>query len=294
MSLVWASIISRRSWPQRSDAISFLESHYQNTNCHATRCHWRPLHLPTTTQQNWPQTQVTSEILKMQSEFLASLILHLQVCSDNHTLHSCSILGEGGYFDSQTTDTQFFGLPDPYPAVLCQDITPHGLHTAAENGVEYSSTAMAGVINHPSFWLQKYPVWQTQAQPIKDSMARQRNGIDLTDSWMAQTMPMANCGQCSQFWSAMGLAWIILHKLTSGGMMHHGKKSTWLILSASNSGLLREPKCLPIPFKGNQFLLACFSPGLYLSWHRQSWTQTWWEYESWLVWAVTFCRQWNY
>ena len=93
----------------------------------------------------------------MQSEFLASLILHLQVCSDNHTLHSCSILGEGGYFDSQTTDTQFFGLPDPYPAVLCQDITPHGLHTAAENGVEYSSTVIAGVIKLPIILAPEVP-----------------------------------------------------------------------------------------------------------------------------------------
>ena len=93
----------------------------------------------------------------MQSEFLASLILHLQVCSDNHTLHSCSILGEGGYFDSQTTDTQFFEPPDPYPAVLRQDITPHSLHTAAKNGVEYSSTAMAGVIKSPIILAPEVP-----------------------------------------------------------------------------------------------------------------------------------------
>ena len=93
----------------------------------------------------------------MQSEFSASSILHLQDCSDNHTLHSRSILGEGGYFDSQTTDTQFFGPPDPYPAVLRQDITPHGLHTAAEDGVEYSSTATAGVIKSPIILAPEVP-----------------------------------------------------------------------------------------------------------------------------------------
>ena len=66
------------------------------------------------------------------------------------------ILSGGGYFDSQTTDTQFFGPPDPYPTVLHQDITS-GLHTAAENGVEYSSTVIAGVIKLPIILAPEVP-----------------------------------------------------------------------------------------------------------------------------------------
>jgi hypothetical protein len=104
--------------------------------------------------------------------FSASSILRL-LCSDEHALHSRLILGEGGYFDSQTTDTQFFGPSDPYPTVLHRDITPHSLHPAVKDGtgIEYSNMATASVIKLP---ITLAP--ETPATADIDSADRRSNG----------------------------------------------------------------------------------------------------------------------
>src|ERR1700683_4355171 len=126
----------------------FWKATQSNTNRHATRHHFT---FPHNNQPNYlagcPDHKLEShlKLQTMQSEFFCILDSYF-FCSDKYALHSHLILGEGGYFDSQTTDTQFFGSPDPYPTVLHQDITPHGLHPAAEDGV---NTVPAGVIKLP-------------------------------------------------------------------------------------------------------------------------------------------------